>query len=73
VLLTKIGELLKKGYDWSKERGAIKTRTMLMFGNADAIRPARMVEFYAPLGGGLKDAGWDGSGMSRARLPDVTH
>jgi hypothetical protein len=34
------------------------------------------VQFFALLGGGKKDGGWDGSGMSRARLailPGRTH
>jgi hypothetical protein len=34
------------------------------------------VEFFELLGGGKKDGGWDGSGMSPARLailPGVTH
>jgi pimeloyl-ACP methyl ester carboxylesterase len=76
VLLTKIGELLRKDYDWSKEVAAIKAPTMLVFGDADAIRPAHAIEFFQLLGGGKKDAGWDGSGMSNARLailPGLTH
>jgi len=35
-----------------------------------------MVEFFELLGGGLRDGGWDGSGMSNARLailPGMTH
>lgn len=49
---------------------------MLVFGDADSIRPEHIVEFFTLLGGGLKDAGWDGSGISNARLailPGVTH
>jgi pimeloyl-ACP methyl ester carboxylesterase len=76
VLLTKIGELLGKDYDWSKEVAAIKAPTMLVFADADAIRPEHAVQFFQLLGGGKKDAGWDGSGMSNARLailPGLTH
>jgi pimeloyl-ACP methyl ester carboxylesterase len=76
VLLDKIGDLLKKDYDWTKEVAEIQAHTMLVFGDADAIRPAHMVEFFGLLGGGQKDAGWDGSGMSKARLavlPGLTH
>lgn len=76
VLVTKMGELLRKDYDWSKEVAAIKAPTMLVFADADAIRPEHEVEFFQLLGGGKKDAGWDGSGMSNARLailPGVTH
>jgi pimeloyl-ACP methyl ester carboxylesterase len=76
VLLTKIGELLRKDYDWSKEVAAIKAPTLLVFGDADAVRTAHAVQFFELLGGGKKDAGWDGSGMSNARLailPGLTH
>lgn len=76
VLITKMSVMLTTDYDWSKEVAAIKIPTMLVFGDADAVRPPHMVEFFALLGGGQKDAGWDGSGMSKARfaiLPGVTH
>jgi len=76
VLLTKLGDLLRQDYDWSKEVAAIKAPTLLVFGDADAVRTAHAVEFFELLGGGKKDAGWDGSGMSNARLailPGLTH
>ncbi len=76
VLLTKIGELLRKDYDWSAEVAAIQAPAMVVFGDADAIRPEHMVEFFQLLGGGRRDAGWDGAGMSQARLailPGLTH
>ena len=76
VLVTKMSELLRKDYDWSKDVGGIKAPTMLVFGDADSIRPAHIVEFFTLLGGGKKDGGWDGSGISPARLailPGVTH
>jgi pimeloyl-ACP methyl ester carboxylesterase len=76
VLLTKLGELLKRDYDWSKEVAAIQAPTLLVFGDADAVRPAHAVQFFELLGGGQKDAGWDGSGMSKSRLailPGLTH
>ena len=76
ALVTKVADLLRKDYDWSKDIATIKSPTMIVFGDADAIRPAHMVEFFGLLGGGIRDAGWDGSGMSSARLailPGVTH
>ncbi len=74
--VTKTGQLVGQEYDWTKDAAAIKTPTMLVFGDADAIRPAEAVQFYELLGGGKKDAGWDGSGMPTARLavlPGTTH
>lgn len=76
VLITKMSVMLTTDYDWSKEVAAIEIPTLLVFGDADAIRPPHMVEFFALLGGGQKDAGWDGLGMSKSRLailPGVTH
>ena len=49
---------------------------MLVHADADAVRPAHIVDFYALLGGGLRDATWDGSARSVARLailPGHTH
>jgi pimeloyl-ACP methyl ester carboxylesterase len=76
VLLTKLGELLRQDYDWSKEVAAIKAPTLLVVGDADSVRTAHAVAFFELLGGGKVDAGWDGSGMSTARLailPATTH
>jgi len=76
VLLTKLGELLRKDYDWSKDVAAIQAPTLLVFGDADAVRTEHAVQFFELLGGGKKDGGWDGSGMSNARLailPGLTH
>jgi pimeloyl-ACP methyl ester carboxylesterase len=76
MLLTKLGELLRKDYDWSKDVAAIRAPTLLVFGDADAVRTAHAVQFFELLGGGKKDGGWDGSGMPNARLailPGLTH
>jgi pimeloyl-ACP methyl ester carboxylesterase len=75
-LITKLGDLLRQDYDWSNDVAAIKAPTLLVFGDADAVRTAHAVEFFELLGGGKKDGGWDGSGISHARLailPGLTH
>jgi len=76
VLLTKLGELLRQDYDWSRDVAAIKAPTLIVVGDADSVRTAHAVEFFELFGGGKVDAGWDGSGMSNARLailPAMTH
>ena len=76
VLLDKTGELLRRDYDWSADVAAITAPVMLVFADADAVRPAHVVEFYGLLGGGLRDATWDGSQRPVARLavlPGQTH
>lgn len=62
MLFIKLGELFRKDYDWSAEVAALKCPVLLVFGDADAIRTAHAVEFFELLGGGKKDAGWDGTG-----------
>jgi len=76
VLLAKIGEALMQDYDWSREVAALQMPVLIVAGDADAVRTAHLVEFFALLGGGQRDAGWDGSGRPRAQLailPGATH
>ena len=39
VLFTKLADLLKRDYDWSKEVAALKATTLLVFADADSVRP----------------------------------
>lgn len=76
VLIAKTSEMLKDDYDWTAEAEQLAAPTMLVFADADSIRPAHIVEFYGLLGGGLRDANWDGSLRPTARLailPGTTH
>ena len=76
VLLTKLGDMFRKDYDWSNDVPAIKAPVLLVFGDADGVRTSHAVQFFELLGGGKKDGGLDGSGMSNARLailPGLTH
>lgn len=75
-LFTKLGDLLRRDYDWSNDVAAIRAPTMLVFADADAVRATHIMEFYRLLGGGRRDAGVDGSGRPAAHLavlPGVTH
>ena len=75
-LLDRMGEYMRRPYDWSEEVKKLSIPVMLVYGDADMVRPEHIVQFYQLLGGGLKDAGWQREHMSRARLaiiPDVTH
>jgi pimeloyl-ACP methyl ester carboxylesterase len=75
-LLDKIGELMRKPYNWSDDVKKLQMPVMLVWGDSDMMRPEHMVEFYKLLGGGQRDGGWQGEGMSKNRLailPGVTH
>ncbi len=76
VLVEKTGRLLGQDYDWSADVAAFKAPALLAFADADSVRPEHIVEMFQLLGGGKRDAGWDGSGVSNARLailPATTH
>ena len=75
-LLDAMGEYMRQPYDWSATVKQLTMPVMLVYGDADMIRPEHIISFYHLLGGGLKDAGWQRENMSRNRLailPDLTH
>jgi pimeloyl-ACP methyl ester carboxylesterase len=75
-LLDAMGESMRQPFDWSESVKHLTMPVMLVYGDADMIRPEHIVSFYHLLGGGLKDAGWMREHMSKNRLailPDVTH
>ncbi len=76
VLVSQVNEIVKVDYDWSDEIPALSVPVMLVIGDADGVPPSHAVEFFRLLGGGVRDANWDRSGMTRHRLailPGVTH
>jgi len=75
-LLAKLGESMKGDFDYSNDVRKIKAPTMIVVGDAEMFPPAHAAEFFGLLGGGQRDGGWDGSGLSNARLailPGMTH
>jgi pimeloyl-ACP methyl ester carboxylesterase len=75
-LFRKVGDLTKRPFDWSADVAKLQARTLLVFADADAIRPEHMVEFWKALGGGQRDAGIDGSlrpPNQLAIVPNTTH
>lgn len=75
-LLDRMGELMRQPYDWAEDVKKLQMPVMLIYGDADMIRPDHIVRFYQLLGGGLRDAGWMREHLSRNRLailPDLTH
>ncbi len=54
ALLDKTGDLLRQDFDWSADIAKISAPAMLVYADADAVRPAHIVDFYALLGGALE-------------------
>jgi pimeloyl-ACP methyl ester carboxylesterase len=76
LLIARTSEVLKVDYDWTAEIARITAQTLLVYADQDSITPAHIVEFYGLLGGGLRDAGWDGAQRAPAQLavlPGTTH
>ncbi len=57
-LLDRMGEWMRRPYDWSADVKKLDMPVMLIYGDSDMFRPEHEVGFYHLLGGGLKDAGW---------------
>ncbi len=75
-LLQKIGDFMKKDYDYSDAVRQLKAPTLIVAGDADIFPPKYAIRTFELLGGGLKDGGWDGSGQTASKLailPGVTH
>lgn len=68
VLLSKLGDIFKKDYDPAKDVSAVTAPSLIFLGDADAVRPAHAVESFELLSCGKRDGGWDGSGISNARV-----
>jgi pimeloyl-ACP methyl ester carboxylesterase len=74
--LDKMGALMAQDYDWSAEIRRLKMPVMLAFADHDAVSTQHIAEFFALLGGGLKDAGWQNTQLTNARLsiiPGYSH
>jgi pimeloyl-ACP methyl ester carboxylesterase len=77
LLLDRMGELMSKDYDWRAEIAELRLPTLLLFADHDAVSMSHIAEFFALFGGGVRDAGWQGTPQyARARLaivPGYTH
>ena len=76
VLVAQLTTLLRQDYDWTDEARRLSMPVLIVAGDADGLPPRHAVESFELLGGGARDAGWDGAGMTPhalAILPRTTH
>ena len=66
-LLDRMGELMKKDYDWRAEIAALRVPTLLLFADHDAVSTRHIAEFFALFDGGVRDPGWEGKPQVRPR------
>ena len=69
--LDKMGKLMGEDYDWSSSIAALPMPVLLVFADNDSVPPREIAEFFALLGGGLKEPGWMNTQLSRSRLAIV--
>jgi pimeloyl-ACP methyl ester carboxylesterase len=75
-LLDKMGKMLAEDYDWKREVEALRMPVMLIFADHDSVSAAHIAEFFALLGGGISEPGWQETKFTNARLaiiPGYSH
>lgn len=58
-------------YDWSMPISKLPVPVLLVFADNDSISQKHIADFFALLGGGVKEPGWINTQLSRPRLAVV--
>jgi pimeloyl-ACP methyl ester carboxylesterase len=69
--LDKMGKLLGTDYDWSAEIAKLPMPVLLVFADNDSISQKHVADFFALVGGGVKEPGWMNTKLSTSRLAVV--
>ena len=69
--LDKMGKLMGEDYDWSDGIAALPMPVLLVFADNDSVPQRHIAEFFALLGGGVKEPGWLNTQLSKSRLAIV--
>jgi len=69
--LDKFGKMMSEDYDWSKDVAQLPMPVLLVFADNDSISQKHIAEFFALLGGGVKEPGWLNTQLSQSRLAVV--
>jgi pimeloyl-ACP methyl ester carboxylesterase len=72
-LVTRVGQLTTGEYDWSADVAAIAAPTLLIFGDADSVRPEHIIEMLQVLGGGVVGDMGQTANVQLAVLPNTAH
>lgn len=74
--LDKFGRMMSEDYDWSADIAKLPMPVLLVFADNDSISQKHIAEFFAMLGGGIKEPGWLNTQLSTSRLavvPSYSH
>ena len=70
--LDKFGKMMSEDYDWSADIAKLPMPVLLVFADNDSVSHKHVAEFFALLGGGLKEPGWLNTELSKSRLAVVS-
>lgn len=76
LFLDRVGELIRKDWDWREEIRALPMPVLLVFADHDSVSMQHIAEFFALFGGGVREPGVIDPQFSRARLaiiPGYSH
>jgi pimeloyl-ACP methyl ester carboxylesterase len=69
--LDKMGKLMSEDYDWSADIAKLPMPVLLVFADNDSVPQTHIADFFALLGGGVKEPGWQNTRLSKSRLAIV--
>jgi pimeloyl-ACP methyl ester carboxylesterase len=69
--LDKMGRMMSEDYDWSADIAKLSLAVLLVFADNDSISQKHVAEFFALLGGGVQEPGWQNTQLSKSRLAIV--
>jgi pimeloyl-ACP methyl ester carboxylesterase len=69
--LDKIGHALGEDYDWSADVTKLPMPVLLVFADHDSVSLRHVAEFFALLGGGISEPGWQNTKFTKSRLAIV--
>jgi len=76
TFLDRFGKLMSEDYDWSPEIAQLPMPVLLVYTDNDSIPQKHIAEFFALIGGGVKEPGWMNTQLSKSRLaviPGYSH
>ena len=62
---------MSEDYDWSADIAKLPIPVLLVFADNDSISQKHVAQFFALLGGGVKEPGWQNTQLSTSRLAIV--
>jgi len=65
--LDKFGKMMSEDYDWSAEIAKLPMPVLLVFADNPSVSQKHIAEFFALLGGGVKEPGWQNTRTSGTR------